>query len=140
MGGDGVMTNFLPDLLKESIEISKLSFVSLPFGSGNDMSRVTGWGASPDEPHLSNLYRICLDAAKNSIVTKLNVWDVQIKLSAKRGEIWQVDSTTRNDRSILEKDQFVVNKIMLNYLSVGECSKIGYQFDRNRTSSMCCNG
>lgn len=28
---------------------------------------------------------------------------------------------------------------MANYFSLGQCAKVGYDFERNRTGSKCCN-
>ena len=28
---------------------------------------------------------------------------------------------------------------MANYLSLGQCCKIGYEFEKNRTGTRCCN-
>ena len=48
MGGDGALTNSLRALKKENINIEKIQFVILPFGSGNDAAKVFGWGSTAE--------------------------------------------------------------------------------------------
>ena len=80
MGGDGGLTHSLQKL-SELIDLDKVAFVTLPFGSGNDTSQVFGWGATPAEPHLQQLSQICIDIAERSVMQKLNIWEVKVKLA-----------------------------------------------------------
>ncbi len=86
MGGDGSLTNCLRTFIQNKIPIDALKFVSLPFGSGNDTSRVFGWGATSDEKHLYFLSQICLDAVDRSLDDKLNIWDISVDSD----DIWRV--------------------------------------------------
>lgn len=88
MGGDGGLVNTL-SLLKSDSRFSSLRrfhFLALPFGSGNDGSRVHNWGATYSERHLQNLHYICLEIAENTTEVAQNIWDVHIELD----EIWRV--------------------------------------------------
>jgi diacylglycerol kinase family enzyme len=47
MGGDGMLGCFLDDITKDEFiaqNMQKLTFVPLPYGTGNDLSRSIGWG------------------------------------------------------------------------------------------------
>lgn len=52
LGGDGSLANILNTLTENSIIkvfINDLVFTTLPFGTGNDMSRTLGWGGEEGE-------------------------------------------------------------------------------------------
>jgi len=53
MGGDGSLAGIIGHLMNESFlisaNLSMIAFAPLPFGTGNDISRATGWGPSEDE-------------------------------------------------------------------------------------------
>lgn len=125
MGGDGGLTNCVRALLAEQINLEKLYFVSLPFGSGNDTSRVFGWGKTADESHLSSLYYITLDAAERTIKDKLNIFDVQIEMQ----DIWKVGEDRQDVSLKASKSDTILQLQMCNYWSMGECCKVGWQVE-----------
>ena len=46
MGGDGSLGCFIDDIVKETFiaeNIEHLTFVPLPYGTGNDLSRLNRW-------------------------------------------------------------------------------------------------
>jgi len=88
MGGDGGLTHSLKQL-SQLVDLGKVAFVTLPFGSGNDTSRVFGWGGMPDEPHLFQLSQICLDIAERSQMESLNIWEVKISFT-EDSNVWKV--------------------------------------------------
>lgn len=61
MGGDGGIQYTLKALKAEKINIGRIQFAALPFGSGCDLAQCTGWGKSADERHLVSLHEICQD-------------------------------------------------------------------------------
>ena len=47
MGGDGGLMRAMSEL-RPVADLSKIIFVALPFGSGNDLAQETNWGAQFD--------------------------------------------------------------------------------------------
>lgn len=48
-GGDGSLMSLIMKLKAARVDIARLVCCPLPFGTGNDLSRVTGWGGEPDD-------------------------------------------------------------------------------------------
>lgn len=67
MGGDGSLATTIKflrtsPLVEQMLQKGKLSFVMLPFGTGNDGAQVFGWGASPfDELWLQDVETLMRD-------------------------------------------------------------------------------
>ena len=79
MGGDGSLGCFIDDIVKDTFiaeNIEHLTFVPLPYGTGNDLSRSLGWGAQEGSwgKSLEALVTALLKAKKE----KFTVWDVNI--------------------------------------------------------------
>ena len=47
-GGDGSMISILTKAKEMGVDLSDISCCALPYGTGNDLSRITGWGGSPN--------------------------------------------------------------------------------------------
>ena len=75
--------------LRPLVNIAKLTFVPLPFGSGNDLAQTLAWGPTPHQEHLSTLIGICYEICCNSDPTPVNIWDVTLELK-KDGDIKRV--------------------------------------------------
>jgi len=61
MGGDGSLAGILDELFKSELveqNLKSLVFTSLPFGTGNDISRSLGWGGV-EGPWATNLESLC---------------------------------------------------------------------------------
>jgi len=71
-------------------------------------------------------------------VEPLNIWEVQVAIDKRAGEIYRVGADGQ-DISLKVEGQHVFRTQMANYFSVGQCAKVGYDFERNRTGSKCCN-
>ena len=125
MGGDGGLTHSVK-MLSRKTDISKISFVTLPFGSGNDTARCFGWGDMPWDEHLESLANICLDISDNSTEEKLNIWDVEIVMNPNKCDVWKVDSSLQ-EVSVKTGESLQLD--MANYFSIGKCAQVGYNFD-----------
>jgi len=54
-GGDGSLITHLMNAKKYGIDVASLVCCALPYGTGNDFSRVTGWGGTPDAKYFKSL-------------------------------------------------------------------------------------
>lgn len=127
------------------VDIGKLTFVALPFGSGNDMSQTLKWGATTSEKYLGDIRSIIKEIVLYSKPAKVNIWEVIMTFRSK-GDVLMIGSDLR-EHSIFDKDKknlikkrnYAHTSFMVNYFSMGDCAKIGYEFEMRRTRSRCGN-
>uniref|UniRef100_A0A8D9EJQ7 diacylglycerol kinase (ATP) n=1 Tax=Cacopsylla melanoneura TaxID=428564 RepID=A0A8D9EJQ7_9HEMI len=89
----------------------------IPLGTGNDLSRVLGWGKLFNKDSCS-AFQI-LDSLTRSQVAHLDRWSVQIK------SIRQLRLT-----------RAIKSKWMYNYLSIGVDAQVALDFHNTRESSL----
>lgn len=77
-GGDGSLITHLMNAKEAGIELKSLVCVALPYGTGNDFSRVTGWGGTPDDKYYKTLKSLMTEICLHSKVIDFNVWDIEI--------------------------------------------------------------
>ncbi|KAI0229115.1 hypothetical protein L0F63_004642, partial [Massospora cicadina] len=84
-GGDGTIVGIIEELVKYKVDVDRVLFSCIPFGTGNDFSQAMGWGKTVEEldilgPHLSTLEHLILERldSKTSTPTALDVWQVDI--------------------------------------------------------------
>jgi diacylglycerol kinase (ATP) len=76
-GGDGTLITHLMNSKNYGINLETLVCCVLPFGTGNDFSRVTGWGGTPTEhKYYKTLKSLMNEICLNSYVDKFDVWDI----------------------------------------------------------------
>lgn len=78
-GGDGTVMWVVSEMQKHDINFEKVALGIIPFGTGNDFSRVIGWGGKNPSG---------LDDPKNKKLKKLmGEW---IKASKENFDIWEI--------------------------------------------------
>lgn len=79
----------------------------------------------------------------NATETTIDVWQMRLTLEGISGDMIKVDNLARKSslRNIDEelKKKNVFKKTFINYLSLGYDARVGYGFDKNRSSSRCWN-
>jgi diacylglycerol kinase (ATP) len=99
-GGDGT-SNWVVTLLNNHFGVDasvRRPIAMLPFGTGNDMSRVQGWGALVSNRQIRHTERLFGPVRRSNIVKKVDVWRITI------------ERTDTHDVTV---------RYMLNYFSLG---------------------
>ena len=139
-GGDGTVLSIIQQLDKEGIDVNKCIFGHIPLGTGNDLSNSLGFSNHVDiKNNVDSLYKILLKYQK-ALLGRVDVWDMELKLDEKNGEI--LENTKKG--KIQKKDENgniirLYKRTFINYLSLGYDARVGYNFDKNRTSSRLGN-
>lgn len=107
----------------------------LPYGTGNDLAKVLGWGINPNPNWCQNLSTLAVSIVKAQ-EEFFNVWEIDVYLREQDGDIYQVDSKSKLKKSLGLKKY---SRLMSNYFSVGVESRVGLNFEKKRTSSKLCN-
>ena len=95
--------------------------------------------------YLKDIRSIIREIVLNTKISKVNIWETILKLR-KRGDVLMIGSDLK-ESSIFDKKQkaqikngrYVHTTFMVNYFSMGDCAKIGYEFEQRRTRSRCGN-
>jgi hypothetical protein len=144
-GGDGSIMWAFNEIFAHGIDVEKVSVGVLPFGTGNDFSRVTGWGGGLTGPligqNLSKL-KIIVDKYVKATVHKFDLWNVEIEVFSdgrvqqiKKGKKVPIDLNHTHPIS----GNCILKKLCGNYFSIGVESRVGLGFDKRRTPSVTRN-
>jgi len=137
-GGDGSIMWVDAEATKHGIDTSRqIVFGIIPLGTGNDFSRVAGWGGKNPKrirAHDFRKLRKLVNKWCASISRPHDVWEVCISVEDD-GHILKVDSG-RQEKELPTKTMTIP---MINYFSIGQDSKVGMEFDKHRTTSQGCN-
>jgi diacylglycerol kinase (ATP) len=139
-GGDGTVMWALKEALAHGIDIDKVAFGIIPFGSGNDFSRATYWGFSPPDrgifKHEMAGFKALILQWFLAKIEDFDVWEVTVKVNDHFGHITQIkDKKPKN----IHEDTKTLTSLMANYYSIGVESRIGFGFDKRRTRSKFLN-
>ena len=136
-GGDGTVMWALSELEAHGVSSDRVAVGVLPFGTGNDFSRSTGFGGNSPliviGRNMAGLKRIISRYLKADI-SPFDIWKITVKVKD-GGSIKKI----KNGKKVPVTDSLDMTKLCCNYFSVGVDGRIGMGFDRNRTSSACCN-
>lgn len=69
----------IKEFSEEKIDLthSEILFVTLPFGTANDLPRAFGWGKEPSSRMLRDVYSVIEDLDK-AVEEHFNVWEIWI--------------------------------------------------------------
>lgn len=106
--------------------MSKIHFCILPFGTGNDLAQITGWGSSSGNYATLDFMesiKLILTEIQRAIVDTINMWDVTVACKNK-GDIFLVNR--ENGKQLLGPwDSNIFHRKMVNYSSLGVDARIG---------------
>ncbi|KAJ1920608.1 hypothetical protein H4219_001166 [Mycoemilia scoparia] len=131
-GGDGTVSAVIQLLLDAKVDVNRVYFSCIPFGTGNDFSDVLGWGRNISgrviDYHASALTEI-IRPRLNGYTCKLDVYEVSIQ-TYEDGYVRPVSKNVHN----LDKVQYH-RCLMIDYFSLGVQGFVGGSFEKNRTRS-----
>ncbi|KAI4378835.1 hypothetical protein MLD38_016261 [Melastoma candidum] len=113
-GGDGTVGWVIDAIERQNFEWPPPVGV-LPLGTGNDLSRVLGWGGGYSIGDGLTGINSLLHEVNNAAVTMLDRWKVHITPEKGNNRLYKVQS-----------------RYMLNYLGIGCDAKVAYEFHMNR--------
>ena len=125
-GGDGSTVRFLEELINDEVNLSKCIFGTIPIGTGNDLSNSLGFGGEIKIDGILSLQNL-LYKYINATPTKLDIWEINVKLDEHNGYIYDNDDSKK-----LKIGDF--KRSFVNYFSIGYDARIGFIFEPKRTS------
>ncbi|KAJ2779743.1 hypothetical protein H4R18_003846 [Coemansia javaensis] len=135
-GGDGTVSATLAAMMDHGIDVERVYFSSIPFGTGNDFADALGWGRSVPGDGVGGSMRLL-----NKIISE-RLEGYTCKL-----DIYEVAITTYDDGHIKHVDRDMFDKpgmkrytcLMINYLSIGVQGFVGSSFELHRPGSRAMN-
>jgi len=140
-GGDGTIMWVDSEAEKHGIDTQvHMQYGVVPLGTGNDFSRVAGWGGKNpsrfQEDDFAGLRRLVRNWAA-ARPRPHDVWQVTMNVNESGGEILSIDSN--KEECSVGSNVTSLALPMINYFSIGQESKVGMEFDKHRTKSQTCN-
>ena len=81
-GGDGTVMWVIEEMIKNHIEVTSCPIGIVPFGTGNDFSRVLGWGGSAPLSTLGmSLEKLkgLVSKWREAVTEEFDIWDISMK-------------------------------------------------------------
>lgn len=128
----------------QRVDIGRILCCALPYGTGNDLSRVTNWGGEPDQPFYATMKSLITEICWNSVERRINVWSVLVTFK-EGGGTYEVSPETKDYEL---KNGVFFERYMINYWGIGEDARVGVGkfrnvmllgFEKKRTNKRCCN-
>ena len=120
-GGDGTVHWVLNELIKLKVDFDskETSFIVaiLPLGTGNDLSRHTGWGDTTVSENVAEILEKCLISNELAPAIPIDRWRMQIRRPTKRLKFFK---------------KAIVTDYYTNYFGIGIDAAIVCEFDRIR--------
>ncbi len=132
-GGDGTFVALVKNMLRYEINLSKLVFTAIPFGTGNDLCQAFKWGR-----YMSRHTTRHLESFMKEIILRFNLGEVDLL------DIWKIDVIGGDESTIsMVNKQLDVSHsktlIMTNYMTFGLQGVVGFALEQNRHKSRFCN-
>ncbi|KAJ2665590.1 hypothetical protein IWW48_000041 [Coemansia sp. RSA 1200] len=135
-GGDGTVSSTLEAMMEYGIDVGRLYFSCIPFGTGNDFSDALGWGRSVPGNAVGESMR-----QLNKIITeRLDGYTCKL-------DIYEITFTTYDDGHIKHVEKNMFEKpgmkrhkcLMIDYFSLGVQGFVGSSFELHRPGKRSLN-
>uniref|UniRef100_A0A7S3PR27 Diacylglycerol kinase n=1 Tax=Aplanochytrium stocchinoi TaxID=215587 RepID=A0A7S3PR27_9STRA len=137
-GGDGTVKWVIS--LLEANDCLKVPVGVIPFGTGNDFSRVCGWGGFTPKPLIGKHMCAFNRTVKNLSLSETHMFDVwKIEILLKNNGKFL---TVKDKKEVLcekETNEKVMVHEMINYFSIGADASIVFEFEKNRKNTQLKN-
>jgi diacylglycerol kinase (ATP) len=118
----------------------------LPFGTGNDLAAMLGWGRSPPRSlvgkHMKNLQKL---VKQWSIAEKtpMDLWQIEVEVHP-GGHFLEISNRNSVSSKTPVLDEHgekikIYRRLMSNYFSFGIDARIGLNFEKKRSHSKWIN-
>lgn len=139
-GGDGTFMGVLEDLIEVGIDVCdpRIFFSVIPFGTGNDLSQVLGWGRFvpvreiETSERLETISRLTMERLQGA-TANFDVWEIAID-TFPGGNVTQAVS-----KEVKDEPRTTLRRKMSNYASLGLQGSVGTGFEKNRHRSRLRN-
>jgi diacylglycerol kinase (ATP) len=128
-GGDGSLMRTLKDFSGQGLNVNEIIYVTLPFGTANDLPRAFGWGAEPPWWMLNDMNYVIEEIAESE-ETHFNVWEIHIITRKDGGRI-----RVPMGRNLETVPDWSAKILMCHSFSMGIDARIGLGFEWRRTGS-----
>ena len=129
----------ISEAIAHSVDMSKVAFGVIPYGTGNDFARSLGWGgSSPGKnimDHGMKTFKRIIGEYLRAEIIDFDIWNISVKASDNGGVIKQVKDGKKVPMKDGDLDRKILVKPMCNYFSIGIESRVGLGFDKKRTKS-----
>ncbi|KAJ2677799.1 hypothetical protein GGI25_002897 [Coemansia spiralis] len=135
-GGDGTVSATLEAMMLYGIDVGRLYFSCIPFGTGNDFADALGWGRSVPGNAVGESMKML-----NKIITeRLDGYTCKL-------DIYEITFTTYDDGHIKHVEKNMFEKpgmkrhkcLMIDYFSLGVQGFVGSSFELHRPGKRALN-
>ncbi|KAJ2851815.1 hypothetical protein IWW36_000776 [Coemansia brasiliensis] len=135
-GGDGTVSSTLEALMGYGIDVGRLYFSSIPFGTGNDFADALGWGRSVPGDGVGESMRLLnktIAERLDGYTCKLDIYEVTIT-TYEGGHIKHVEKNMGDKQGMRR-----YTCLMIDYFSLGVQGFVGSSFEMHRPGSRSLN-
>jgi len=147
-GGDGTVMWAISEMEATDVNLQNVVVGHIPFGTGNDFARSTGWGPTVEPGDLigSGWKRLKGDVRQwlAADIVDFDVWEVEVATGAgfafvHGGQrcLTEEDKVKHGVEELVEEkgSRWRMKKRFVNYFSLGQVCRAGLSFEKRRTPS-----